>query len=173
MLKWVCASILLFSTGKSFSTGTEISPVFNCPTSSCWCRDIFPEHSIDVRSNIYYRTAFNKVLKRNQTLFLDEYFAPSQTPRPGALIIHGGGFSSGPHNGCSHAKNMTSFALVAMAFAQRGFVAVSIDYRCEGKLRADQDNFHPWYDAVEDARAAVRAYEHPIMATLHPLWHLD
>eukprot|EP01043_Picozoa_sp_COSAG02_P015770 COSAG02_NODE_680_length_18551_cov_16.648060_3_plen_288_part_00 len=43
-----------------------------------------------------------------------------------------------------------------MEFARHGFVAVSIDYRCEGPLRKEKDNFHPWYDAVEDARAAVR-----------------
>ena len=42
----------------------------------------------------------------NQTLLLDEWLAPSRTPRPGALIIHGGGYSAGPYNGCSHAKNM-------------------------------------------------------------------
>ena len=94
----------------------------------------------------------------NQTLFLDEWLAPSSTPRPGALIIHGGGYSTGPFNGCSHAKNMSSFADVAMALARRGFAVVSIDYRCEGPLRAGDpaDLFHPWFDAVEDARAAVR-----------------
>eukprot|EP01043_Picozoa_sp_COSAG02_P057667 COSAG02_NODE_7041_length_3214_cov_1.509470_2_plen_296_part_00 len=51
---------------------------------------------------------------------------------------------------------MSSFADRAMEFARHGFVAVSIDYRCEGPLRKDGDNFHPWFDAVEDARAAVR-----------------
>ena len=151
MLKWICASVLLSS-----SRASPLPPAFDCPTSSCWCRDSFTANEVDLRSDVYYRTAFNRVLKRNQTLFLDEYLASSHTSRPGALIIHGGGFSSGPYNGCSHAKNMSSFADVAMALARRGFVAVSIDYRCEGKLRADQDNFHPWYDAVEDAHAAVR-----------------
>ena len=155
MVKWIfpCA---LISPILAVGVGPSESSVLNCPTSNCWCRDTFVERDIRLNSNVYYRTAFNKVLKENQTLFLDEYFASSKTDRPGALIIHGGGFSSGPYNGCSHAKNMTSFAEVAMALARRGFVAVSIDYRCEGKLRADQDYFHPWYDAVEDARAAVR-----------------
>ena len=155
MLKCIFASVLL-SPSQSVGVGPPVSSVINCPTSSCWCHDTFMERNIGVNRNVYYRTAFNKVLKQNQTLFLDEYLSVSKTARPGALIIHGGGYSSGPYNGCSHAKNMTSFAKVAMALARRGFVAVSIDYRCEGRLRADQDNFHPWYDAVEDARAAVR-----------------
>lgn len=51
---------------------------------------------------------------------------------------------------------MSSFAAQAMELARHGFVAVSIDYRCEGPLRSASDNFHPWFDAVEDARAAVR-----------------
>ena len=131
---------------------------FDCPSSSCWCGDSFSEDQVELRPEIYYRTAFNRVTQANQTLFLDEWLAPSSTPRPGALIIHGGGYSTGPFNGCSHAKNMSSFADVAMALARRGFAVVSIDYRCEGPLRAGDpaDLFHPWFDAVEDARAAVR-----------------
>ena len=99
-------------------------------------------------------------LGEDQQLFLDEWLGPSSTPRPGAVIIHGGGYSSGPYNGCSHARNMSSFAEQAMSLARHGFAVVSIDYRCEGALRrgppARSDEFHPWYDAVEDARAAVR-----------------
>jgi|EP01043_Picozoa_sp_COSAG02_P015771 hypothetical protein len=36
----------------------------------------------------YYRTAFNRVTQQQQRLYLDEWFAPSRTLRPGALIIH-------------------------------------------------------------------------------------
>ena len=71
------------------------------------------------------------------------------------VLLQGGGYSHGPYNGCSHARNMSSFAERAMELARHGYVAVSIDYRCEGKLRPT-DEFHPWFDAVEDARAAVR-----------------
>ena len=129
---------------------------FDCPTSSCWCRDTYAAAEVGLHQDIYYRTAVNHLTGENQTLFLDEWVAPSKTKRPGALIIHGGGYSSGPYNGCSHAKNMSSFAAVAVALARRGFAVLSIDYRCEGGLRKGGDYFHPWYDAVEDARAAVR-----------------
>jgi len=133
--------------------------LFPCPASSCWCSALIPESSIKYTSSVHYRTAFNRVQNRSQDLLLDEWAAPSATPRPGAVVIHGGSYSAGPYNGCSHARNMSSFAAVALALAQRGFAVISIDYRCEGALRVKGDptsNFHPWYDAVEDARAAVR-----------------
>ena len=167
---------------------------FDCPTSSCWCGDSFSADQVELRPEIYYRTAFNRVTQANQTLFLDEWLAPSSTPRPGALIIHGGGYSTGPFNGCSHAKNMSSFADVAMALARRGFAVVSIDYRCEGPLRAGDpaDLFHPWcrgraHDRRHHQRrpsehirriqaparlnpAAAAAHHRPSAPRAHPSW---
>jgi acetyl esterase/lipase len=129
---------------------------FACPLSSCWCRDSFATADIAVNRAVYYRTAFNKVTQQNQTLFLDEYLAGGAGARPGAIIIHGGGFSAGTHNGCSHARDMLSFVDVAQSLARRGFSVVSIDYRCEGALRDTPRNESTWLDPVEDARAAVR-----------------
>ena len=135
--------------------GPDLNARFECPASSCWCDRVFSNESIELHSGIHYRTAHNLVTGEDQKLYLDEWLAPSATARPGALIIHGGGYSAGPYNGCSHARNMSSFAEQAMELARHGFAVVSIDYRCEGSLRP-QDEFHPWFDAVEDARAAVR-----------------
>ena len=45
---------------------------FDCPSSSCWCGDSFSEDQVELRPEIYYRTAFNRVTQANQTLFLDE-----------------------------------------------------------------------------------------------------
>lgn len=42
--------------------------------------------------------------------------------RPGAVIVHGGGYSAGGFDGCSHARNMSSFADIAVALAQRGYL---------------------------------------------------
>jgi diketogulonate reductase-like aldo/keto reductase len=137
-------------------TEPDVNARFSCPSSSCWCNKMFSNASIQHRRGIYYRTAHNRVTGEDQQLFLDEWLAPSATPRPGALIIHGGGYSAGPYNGCSHARNMSSFAAQAVELARHGFVVVSIDYRCEGSLRGEGDEFEPWFDAVEDARAAVR-----------------
>jgi hypothetical protein len=40
---------------------------FVCPATSCWCRDTFPQSSVKVTSDVYYRTAYNKVTKKNQS----------------------------------------------------------------------------------------------------------
>ena len=147
----VCLSV----TGAGASSALPL----HCPPSSCWCRDSYADAEVSLNADVLYRTAFNRVTQQNQTLYLDEYAAPSRAPRPGFLIIHGGGYSAGPYNGCSHAKNMSAFAAVAHSMARRGFAVVSIDYRCEGALRnkaAGGDYFDPWHDAVEDGRAAVR-----------------
>lgn len=131
---------------------------FDCPPTSCWCHDTCKTDEIHITSDVHYRTAFNSYTKKNQTLFLDEYNPPASSKsllRPGAVIVHGGGFSTGPHNGCSHGKDMASFANIAKSFARHGFVAVSIDYRCEGPLRPT-DLYSVWHDPVEDVRAAVK-----------------
>jgi hypothetical protein len=127
----------------AFSTPVPVPAALSCPASSCWCHDTFPLSDVQLHSQIYYRTAYNYLTHSNQTLYLDEWVVPVPTKRPGALIIHGGGYSSGPYNGCSHARNMTKFANVATALARRGFAVVSIDYRCEGALRRNGSEFRP------------------------------
>ncbi len=61
------------------------------------------------------------------TLTLDLYqpTGDTQTSRPAIVLVHGGGFTSGT----SLAGNMVT---MAKAFAQRGYVAVSINYRLLG-----------------------------------------
>ncbi len=36
------------------------------------------------------------------------------------VLLQGGGYSHGPYNGCSHARNMSSFAERAMELARHG-----------------------------------------------------
>lgn len=62
------------------------------------------------------------------TLTLDMYrpTGDTQTRRPAIVLVHGGGFTGGT----SKAANMVR---MANAFAQRGYVAVSINYRLLGK----------------------------------------
>ena len=65
-----------------------------------------------------------------------------------ALIIHGGGFKpNGEHSG----KRSAAIKARAEAFVLRGFVAVSIDYRCERPFGGSD----LWVLAVADARAAL------------------
>eukprot|EP01052_Picozoa_sp_SAG31_P041663 SAG31_NODE_6379_length_2039_cov_3.442784_2_plen_166_part_00 len=129
---------------QTVRAGPDVNARFSCPQSSCWCRELFADGSIKHNSGIYYRTAFNRITGLEQRLLLDEWLAPTGTPRPGALIIHGGGYSTGPFNGCSHSRNMSRFSDRAIEMARHGFAVISIDYRCEGPLRGQGDEFHDW-----------------------------
>jgi acetyl esterase/lipase len=93
------------------------------------------------------------------TLTLD-MFRPAgdtQTSRPAIVLVHGGGFSAGnSHNG--------AMVKMANAFAQRGYVAVSINYRllntthekCGVEAQPSQTCITAALAAQHDAQAAVR-----------------
>jgi hypothetical protein len=81
-------SLPLQATATAASTPPDVNARFPCPPSSCWCTPAFDNSSIQIHSGVYYRTALNRVTNEQQQLYLDEWFAPSATPRPGALIIH-------------------------------------------------------------------------------------
>ena len=105
----VAAGVVLLASGASAQQAR-----FDCPLSSCWCHDTFTDADVTVNTGREYRVALNTLQQKNQTLLLDEWYAPSDTPRPGAVIIHGGGYSTGAYDGCSHARNMSSFAAVTV-----------------------------------------------------------
>ena len=127
------------------------APLYDCPLEDPLCHDTISNADISVRSNISYGTAFNKLTRREQPLLLDLY-DPHSSPshrRPVAVVIHGGGWKpSNNWNGKSEAK----FIDTARRFARRGFVAISIDYRCERPFGGDA----LWVDAVADGRQALR-----------------
>jgi hypothetical protein len=82
------AWLLLLLLPAAAAAPPNVNARFPCPVSSCWCGRAFDNATIQHRPAQYYRTAFNRVTKEQQTLYLDEWFAPSATRRPGALIIH-------------------------------------------------------------------------------------
>ena len=93
-----------------------------------------------------------------QTLTLDLYepTGDPQTRRPAIVLVHGGGFTAGT------SKN-ASMVRMANAFAQRGYVAVSINYRllgpgggCAGQDPPSQACVTAVLAAQHDAQAAVR-----------------
>lgn len=92
-----------------------------------------------------------------QTLTLDMYrpTGDTQTQRPAIVLVHGGGFRSGT------SKN-GAMVRMANAFAQRGYVAVSINYRllgdekCAGQDPPSQVCVTAALAAQHDAQAAVR-----------------
>jgi acetyl esterase/lipase len=92
------------------------------------------------------------------TLTLDMYrpTGDTQTSRPAIVLVHGGGFSGG------NSKN-GAMVKMAKAFAQRGYVAVSINYRllnngekCGVEDTVSQNCLTAALAAQHDAQAAVR-----------------
>jgi carboxylesterase type B len=84
-------------------------------------------------------------------LLLDAYLPPEsdkRTERPVMVFVHGGSFTSGDKSG-------EAIVTFAKELAKRGFVSISINYRLTGEFY-DWINQQMIYDAVEDARAAVR-----------------
>jgi acetyl esterase/lipase len=85
---------------------------------------------------------------QTQTLLLDVYTpeGDTETKRPAIIWVHGGGFTSG-------SKDTGIERILAEAFARKGYVCLSIDYR----LRDDTSD---WYgtlsDTVADAYTAVK-----------------
>lgn len=97
-------------------------------------------------------------------LMLDIY-EPTDAPpgRPAMVIIHGGGFTSGSKDGMQ---------FIANYFAERGWVAMSIDYRLADERgtvpegwadfvtnnlpQFQQNQVYAMYPAARDAKAAVR-----------------
>jgi len=64
--------------------------------------------------------------------------------RPGFVIIHGGSFEQG-------SRNEPRFVEQATKMAERGYTAVSIDYRLIGQVPVISEEFMPVYQAMVDA----------------------
>ncbi len=90
--------------------------------------------SVEIHTGIVWRTISGEVL------LLDLYLPDdASTSRPAMLLVHGGGWRGG---------DRSDLALEAGAIAQRGGVAISIDYRLAPE--------HPYPAAVDDVIAALR-----------------
>ena len=98
-------------------------------------------------------------------LFMDAYVPiNSSQNRPALLLIHGGGFKGG-------SKQQDAMVNMARYFAERGWVAFSIDYRLQSDLGTipqawvdyagniepeDVEQYYAIYPAHRDAKAALR-----------------
>lgn len=107
---------------------------------------------VSVTQDISYGYAWNPWRGEWQTLSLDLYrpAGDSATDRPAMVAVHGGDFTSG-------SRSDADVASLATAYAQRGYVVVSIDYRLA--LNAFQFTTFPSQvigEAAEDFKAAVR-----------------
>ncbi len=118
--------------------------------------------SIDSVNNIQYGEAKN-IKGENEKLLLDVFMPPkidSNQKRPLLIFIHGGGF-------VNNSKTGTFSGKVCNAFAKRGYVTASIDYRLgvekngfdSGKaVKSNNDYAEALYRAQQDGKAAIRFF---------------
>lgn len=134
--------LLVFLFGAAYAT-------FECHPGGCWCQDTVDNSSVVLTGDVPFGSAFNPLWGRNQTLLLDIYLPPSKGGvRPAAVLVHGGGFSNASS---TEGKRKSAIVQRAFAMARRGFVVISINYRCVRSVGGTD----LWVEAVEDARTAV------------------
>jgi acetyl esterase/lipase len=116
-------------------------------------RFLAAEFAVEVERDIVYATgAVRSPTPGEIDLLLDVYRpADANLPplRPGLVLIHGGGFTGG-------SKTNTTMVSLGNAFAQRGYVSVSIDYRLVGDDPPTEDLARDPTDPVSVAAAAAR-----------------
>jgi acetyl esterase/lipase len=116
---------------------------------------LFPDVTVD--RDLQYGIAPDLEHEHPMALSLDLYrpAVDSAARRPVFIWVHGGGFANGD-------KANDRDAMMATQFAQRGYVAVSINYRlldgpgCSADRGIGPRCFNAGVEAVHDAQAAVR-----------------
>jgi lysophospholipase L1-like esterase len=113
---------------------------------------IFSE--LDSVTDIKYGSAVN-IKGEKEDLLLDIIAPPNcdtLKKRPLIIYIHGGGFKNNTKKG-----NFTS--LLCNAFAQKGYVTASIEYRLGIENKGDIVDYHnAMYRAQQDGKAAIRFF---------------
>jgi acetyl esterase/lipase len=105
---------------------------------------------VDIKSDVVFHTSKN-VLGENEALKLDIYQPAGDTlrNRPAIVWFHGGGFRPG------NDKKQRYVVTMANAFAQRGYVCISADYRVRQEQGQGAARLPVLKDAVEDGQAAL------------------
>jgi len=117
----------------------------------CYLDSVWSNSSLRVLSNIPYGSSFNNKTGTQQQLLLDAYLPPASDTRtkiPVLVFVHGGGFVGGDKTGEGDVRFVKELV-------QRGFAAISVDYRLTGEYWTWESQ-RPVLDAVEDVRAAIR-----------------
>jgi hypothetical protein len=122
---------------------------------SC-CKDSFRDQDIVVNADIKYGEGAGwRATNPNVPLYLDLYYAAQMRNKTKAVMIcvHGGGFMN------EMFKNAANTVAEAKAWARRGFLAVSVEYRQWGHLvnKTDLTQIYKGHsDPVYDVLAAIR-----------------
>lgn len=109
--------------------------------------------AIDSIADIQFGQAMN-LKGENEKLFLNMYMPQADTMkhRPVLIFIHGGGFLNNTRFGGYGAR-------ICNAFAKRGYVTATIDYRLGiADTRTNTDYAEALYRAQQDGKAAVRFF---------------
>jgi dienelactone hydrolase len=131
--------------------------------AACWKPSVDPIYDVTVISDIVYGQGEVDGGGTFEDLLLDLFIpeVEGQDRFPLVVTIHGGGFRGG---------SKTSTAFVADQFAQRGYIAASIDYRLSGddpvpssRVQAADDEIGG-ADATGVQRAAVAAMDDTMTA---------
>lgn len=117
----------------------------NAPGGGRYIDCVFDEATVE--KDIPYATVTD-YLGNEQTLLLDVYTpkGDNETKRPAILFVHGGGFYTGNKDGGFE-------VILGKAFAQKGYVCLSIDYRLRNEQISDWEG--TLSDAVNDTYAAL------------------
>ena len=137
-----CAALLLLaacsdskqvvapSASTNASTTSGMEPSTTAATDGArYVEDVFP--NTESRLGLLYATAPDLQTGAATELHLDVY-SPADDPltaRPAIVWVHGGGFKAGNRNATTAA---------ATAWAQRGYVTISIDYRLDTGSRCQE-----------------------------------
>lgn len=111
-----------------------------------------PIHEVVVERDIVYGTGEVRPAPDPKDLHLDVYRPRAlETPsvRPGIVLIHGGSFTTG-------SKSSAPIPELGRRFAERGYVAVAINYRLVGDDPPTEDLATDPSDPVKVAAAAAR-----------------
>ncbi len=92
---------------------------------------------VTIEADIAYRDGDSKAWKLDLIMPKED----SDTPRPGIVFVHGGGWKNGD-------KRAGTFLSGAIEYARKGYVCITINYRLLGEA--------PFPASIEDVKCAVR-----------------
>ncbi|RKR83596.1 alpha/beta hydrolase family protein [Mucilaginibacter gracilis] len=130
------------------NAGNGAAPSYVCPANR-----FITEQFTYVTSTVLYGQAIDYTGKtQSLQMDLNQPAADTLAHRPLIIYCHGGGFTTGTRNGAFANK-------FCQAFAKRGYVTASIDYRLGIGNNGDNDVISAQIRAVQDAKAAVRFFK--------------
>jgi para-nitrobenzyl esterase len=136
----------LFIRCKNVSN--TVDPSYVCPANR-----FITEQFAFITSTVLYGQAIDVTGKTvNLQMDVNQPSSDTLAHRPLIIYCHGGGFTSGTRNNAWANK-------FCQAFAKRGYVTASIDYRLGLGGSDDTDIISAQIRAVQDAKAAVRYFK--------------